>query len=1279
MSSGSSRSSLGIVFAIVAIAIGVGAFLYFRSVDGGVDPNNGEAGGGNRVAGGGDENTNGGAAKPLTAEEYAGAYEFANKGLGHLENHEYLKAETTFQALMSKVPDERLPLQNLAVTQTMMVSDETSTVFKDRAKNKEPYEQAVQTARATLAELAKRDAGLAGMLNGLISVKGGETDRAIAEFQAAAETAETNPSYWFALHDAHSGLRARSDRSPYPLAITAIEKVYELVPENLFAIEKVLETQAKARSSKLIDTLIATKTVIEPLAASIKSQTRFDMQAQLDRAIEDLKNGGTRGASTARQIANVLKQDVAKRIDQRNLDKNLLEYVVVAFSSDFDKRAAAAGFKPPAEKQIEVTFETSGGELPNAADATDLKIADMNLDGIPDVVFVREGGIEVHVQGAVDGKPSGTWKLAASHDFAEGDSYQHVLLADLDRDFEAGFEKEFRLIHEGTGVPTTVDSRGFIFKDTSFDIAVYGTSGVLVLRNTNANAEKKVSTNRKLTPISINDPQFAALADITTAAAADIEHDGDLDLVFGSASGLSFWINGSTKKQVRFASGNQHIGQTPAGEKIRKIVPVDWNRDIATDLLVVTNKSVGLMQNVLHGRFRWRDLGTNKAGGNTVTVGEFNGDAAWDVMVGSDDGIGVSFLSQATIEGTTWLAPKSVDVPARSLHLLDYDNDTFLDAIVLGESVTVLRGGPGGTFQRADIVSESPTAISACDVGDIDLDGDEDFVLAGTSGTWLVRNQGGNKNNWMRIALRPDPNPEQYPANRINMHGIGCVLEMKSGSRYQARIADRPSIHFGLGSREQADVMRIIWTDGIPHNMVDSPPAKRSTSVLAPHYLVGSCPYIYTWDGSKFVFYSDCLWAAPLGLQQAEGVFAPTREWEYLKIDGGAMQARDGKHVLKITEELWEATYLDEVKLIAVDHPAGTEIYSNEKVGPPNVTEFKVHGVKEARLPVAAKGSNGQDLLPLLKAKDKQYARAFGTRLKQGLTNEHFIELDLGKVNDPDNVTLFMVGWVFPTDTNINIGIGQTAEAPPKPPRIQVVNEDGEWVEAISSVGFPGGKTKTIAIDLSGAFKSEDYRIRMVTSMELYWDAAFFTDGRQQVEVKQTPLPLLSANLRYRGFSKRKYAGSVFSTDGFGPEDYDYDDVSTKPTWLPMDGRFTKFGDVLPLLTDRDDLQVVFGAGDEVTLEFDAREDELPEGWVRDYLLYNVGWDKDVKQNTVYGSTVEPLPYEGMKSYTDPDSAFPQTPKHANFLKTWQTRTQNLRRFRNWVREFDTSRRKSSE
>lgn len=1275
MSAGSSRVGAGILLLIVLAVVGSAVFLFlWEPAD---DPGKG------KVAGGNGETTSDNTTRAYTAEEYAAFYELANKGLAWLENKEFVTAEQTFEALHEAQPDEMLPIRNLAITRAMMVVDDDSVLVKDRLKNDQAqaaYGQAVELARETFTELEKRDKPLALLLAGLVSMKEGSSDRGIKELEQAARAKPDDPSYWFALYDAHGELREPDDGKPYPLAAEAIETALRLAPENLHAIGEAIQTQAKASSPRLVETLAAAKPVVAPLADSIQKRTRFDILAGFDRAIDALKADPTKTVF-ARQIANVLRPDIAKRIDQRIIAKNLLEYVATHFGDSFDSKATAAGFQPHREEPIDVAFATAETTLPDTSGATDLRVADMNLDGIPDIVIARNNTIEVYGRRANEqGLPEGEWVQIATVGAPEGASFDRFVLADIDRDYEeSSASKTYRVIHEGTGVPRFDQTPNYIFTDTDPDVIAFGQSGVTLLRNDRANTGGGLSFNRSFSVVAVEDAGFAALSNIADVAVSDVEHDGDLDLIVGSDSGLSFWINQSNKREIRFANGNVGVGAIPEGEVVQSITPIDWNRDIANDLLVTTDKSLGLMQNVLHGRFRWRTLAD--VGANTAVVGDFNGDAAWDVVLGSQSGLEFRLLSPASDEGTEWLSSQPFgEQPVSGLTLLDYDNDGVQDLIALeAAGVKIYRGAPDGSFAATTLADDWPAETTAVDAADIDLDGDEDVALVAGGTATLRSNEGGNANNWFRMTLRPEPNPEQFPANRVNMHGLGTVLELKAGSRYQARVVSRPVTHFGLGQREQADAIRIIWTDGIPQNLIDEPSPKESLTVLAPQYLGGSCPYLYTWNGERFVFYSDCLWAAPLGLQQAEGVFAPSREWEYIRIDGNFLKPRDGKYELQITEELWEATYLDQVKLIAVDHPHGTQIFSNEKVGPPQLTEFRIHTVASPRTPVAATNQNGTDLLPQLREADGDYVRAFDRRIKQGLTTEHFIEFDLGELQDPQQVTLFLVGWVFPTDTNINIGIDQSGEAPPRPPAIQVPDENGEWADAIPFAGFPGGKTKTIAIDLSGRFRSDDYRVRLLSSMELYWDAAFFTVDEPEVAIRQTELPLASAHLHYRGFSKRRFGGSVFTTDGFGPEQYDYYDVRTDPTWLPMDGRFTRYGDVRPLLTAGDDMQVVFGAGDEITLRFDAAQHPVPDGMVRDFLLYNVGWDKDVKQNTVYGQTVEPLPTAGMKSYTGIDPPFPDTEEHREFLRKWQTRTQSARRFRNWVREFDTSTRKSSE
>jgi hypothetical protein len=231
-------------------------------------------------------------------------------------------------------------------------------------------------------------------------------------------------------------------------------------------------------------------------------------------------------------------------------------------------------------------------------------------------------------------------------------------------------------------------------------------------------------------------------------------------------------------------------------------------------------------------------------------------------------------------------------------------------------------------------------------------------------------------------------------------------------------------------------------------------------------------------------------------------------------------------------------------------------------------------------------------------------------------------------LDNPRSLTLFLTGWIYPTDTSLNVGLSQNPVLDgPRPPSLWVPDGADGWREAIGFTGFPGGKTKTIAIDLTGVLTAGDGRLRIMTTAELRWDEAFFTVDEMPAEVRETRLGLVSADLRYRGFSRPLPRSSPAS-----PDRYDYGQSDPAPKWAPMRGRFTRYGDVRELLETWDDRMVVMGAGDEMALVFDAGP-PIPDGWRRDFLMHNVGWDKDADIHTVYGQTVEPLPYREMASY----------------------------------------------
>ena len=258
-------------------------------------------------------------------------------------------------------------------------------------------------------------------------------------------------------------------------------------------------------------------------------------------------------------------------------------------------------------------------------------------------------------------------------------------------------------------------------------------------------------------------------------------------------------------------------------------------------------------------------------------------------------------------------------------------------------------------------------------------------------------------------------------------------------------------------------------------------------------------------------------------------------------------------------------------------------------------------------------------------------------------------------------MVLFLTGWVFPTDTSLNVAIGQNPDVDgPQPPALAVPDPDAPdgWRTIVPFMGFPGGKTKTIAVDLTGQFDATDPRVQLSTSMEIYWDEVFLTVNEPECEIVRTDLTVTAADLHYRGFSRR------IPGRNNGPEGYDYEDVTTVSPWAPMQGSFTRYGNVTELLRTDDGQLVVMGAGDELTVRFRCPAQELPPGWTRDFLLYNVGWDKDADLNTVLGQTTGPLPWKDMAGYPAPaDDETQSDPLLRRYRRQWQTRQQKNRAF----------------
>lgn len=1172
-------------------------------------------------------------------EETRALLERKNLAVAYLENEEFTKADPLFEELADEVPDEPLAARNLLISRLLTFKE------SDERKDREAYAKAKAQVEEALARLQRieGDTAIVHLLAGRLAELNQDEKSQLDHYAKAAQLDPSNPVAWAAVY-----MNARFSQDPIRKlqAREALKRAYALRPNNLVLLLDLMQQQTELQDIELLDTLVHAREVTAPFAEGIRRLTNFELLPTLDAIIAELQRADGQDPDwgiVRRQVLmvnNVVRRETATQRDRNRIVPHELEFVLQEFSPEF----YASAYLPQASKasSIPVTFRPTelSSVLSNLSDIRYAALVDFDLDGSLDVLIVRDAAVEVYARDA-----NGEWQQIASATVPAG--MRGAIAADLDRDQKEAPAKVLQ--------PPDPNDQEQIWLDTDPDLCVYGDAGMVILKN-----QFDAEARRRTLELVSQSEGFQKQTGIRAAAFADLDQDGDLDLAASGEMGFSLWLNLDNNLGANGFDDITNRSALPPGDvKPTGVIPVDWDRNVAMDLVLVGQSGpVGWLENIQHGRFRWQPF-EREFQVSAAALVDADANASWDLLCANDSGLSVELTNTPNSRVVQFQGPKSIGAfDADGITPFDYDNDGYMDFVAWNaEEVRFFQGQGSGAFEAKELLQLKPEIPLGCNAGDVDSDGDLDLLFHSESGVTLYENQGGNANSWIDIFLRADH--AQYPEQRCPMQGLGSLLELRAGERYQPMIVTGAVTHFGLGSREQADMVRVLWTNGIPANIVQPP---KNTLVREQQVLKGSCPYLYTWNGERFVFVTDLLWAAPIGLQFAEYVLAPSREWEYLRITDDRLQPKDGEYHLQITEELWEAGYFDLVELLAIDHPADVEIHTNEKVGPAELAKHRLYGVKHPRVPEAATDQNGRDVLEKISKRDEDYVKAYDSRIKQGLTKEHFLELDLGELESPKTITLFLTGWMYPTDTSLNVGLGHNPTLPaPRPPYVLIPDALGQWKEAISYMGFPGGKTKTIAVEIPASlFHGNDYRLRIATSMEIAWDEAIFTVDEPTPNFTEQPLKLLGADLHYRGFSER------IRHPRNGPDRYDYDKVSTEPKWPPMMGHFTRYGDVSELVQTADDRLAVLGAGDEMTLRFQAPPPP-PEGFQRTFVLHNVGWDKDADLNTVLGETVEPLPFRAMKQYPyEPHQSAPDTPEYRDYMQRYQTRTQSDARF--WKR-----------
>ncbi len=774
--------------------------------------------------------------------------------------------------------------------------------------------------------------------------------------------------------------------------------------------------------------------------------------------------------------------------------------------------------------------------------------------------------------------------------------------------------------------------------DTLNDLAVAFDDKVMLFRNLGKGKFQDVTAEAGLAPR--NHPSGVTFV--------DYDHDGDLDLLLTGeplkASGAPnvLWRNNGNKT---FTEWTDPTGLGGSG-KTAAVILTDFNNDRAVDLAVTGDgPSPILFVNPREGKYPQQPLYDEKLPATTgIAVLDYNKDGWMDIAVTHNGEPGLTLWRNVTGPNMGRRFDR-VSLPLKGVLRgwgvtpIDIDNDGWVDLAAIvetsaGPQVRVLRNRADGSFEDVShalglyaVKLQAPRGLIAADV---DGDGAADLIVTQLNAPpVLLRNIGANKNHFVRLDLTGFADNKTAIGTKIEIFAAGQwqKWELAGASGYQTQSA--PQVLVGLGRAESIDLLRILWPTGVLQDEIDLP----RTQVIAMKEADrrgSSCPVLFAWDGHKYRLVTDVIGAAVVGHW-----VTPTRRnipnsGEWIKVDGDRLGNVDGKLSLRFIEPMEEVNYIDQLRLVAVDHPDNVEVNPDERfLDDPPFASGRVVASQSTRLPVGAWDGEGHDVLDALSHRDHQFASGFTPSPYDGFANLHALTLDLGPLDAQSPLKLLMTGYVNYFSATSLYAAWQ-AGVKPISPYVEAQLPDGTWQRIPDEAGFPAGLERTIVVDLTGKLPEGTRRIRLMSNLEIYWDQVLI-DNAPEAASRSTEVPLGHATEHFRGYPTQIEGKSP------GDLDYDYDRVSLTGPFQHQRGNYTRYGDVTALVKGVDDRYAIFGSGDEIAAEFDADKlPALPPHWKRDYFFYANGYVKDMDWWDASPFTVAQLPFHGMSTYPYP-------------------------------------------
>jgi tetratricopeptide (TPR) repeat protein len=638
----------------------------------------------------------------------------------------------------------------------------------------------------------------------------------------------------------------------------------------------------------------------------------------------------------------------------------------------------------------------------------------------------------------------------------------------------------------------------------------------------------------------------------------------------------------------------------------------------------------------------------------------------------NSDGTFTDITSEAKADGGTH--------QTRGVWFSDVNMDRAIDLVLFDAAgkPTVYLNASDGTFALSNQPPSKGPTVPPLGVwlayGDFNGDGAVDEAKLTNGAMALLNRNDSRPQNWLRV--RPDGYavPGKVKSNKL---GIGTKIEVRSIGKWEIKElhagngaggCDEAEVYFDLGDQKRMDFVRAIFPSGVRKTLRDVG-ANQTVKLEEPLLDVNSCPTVFAWNGMAFEFIADTIGAGILGELVTPGQFSQPDPDEWLRVSSEQLKPSVARtYDFRWANPLEEVTYLDNVRLIAVDHPAQVEVFTNERMVNEMRNRFPVqlYGVTQARPLVKAIDQHGHDVTRALEKVDRNYFDHFSMLPFKGFAKEWSLKLDLGVIRPEEKPVLLLNSWSYWNSSASIIAASQAGQRL-WGPVLEVQGVDGDWRVGIEDMGVSAGLPRTILLDLTPVLRTGEHVVRIRSNRTLYYDQILVANRKECREItrpadhdslmESNELQLTSGELHWLGYPKRALP------DGELPEMFDYSQIESHSEWGTHEGMLTRYGDVRPLLKQADDQFVVMEHGEEVAVSFDARRlPLLPHGWKRTFFFYSSGFEKGYELHSAHSQTVGPLPFQGMESYPNDRIRDLSDVAFWEYLLEWNTRPSFLRR-----------------